>query len=499
MIWLTSINLFFMITMVSCDSSIYKKNWARLQYVPDDIPANTTTEIQLKHNRITLRPNDFTGFYILEELNLAGNHMEFLEPEAFRDLNSLRILVLSNNKLTAIPNLHHVADSLIELNMEDNSLVTIPDDSFLQFSVLESLNLNKCKISSFGSRSLNGLLALKTFSLSDNSIDLLDTHVFDSLSSLTSINLDKNGLNHLPNFNISTLESLSVEQNNLITTNSSFTGTTGLKRLNLDSNELANWPELGDAAHGIETLSINDNKIVNVLQSETELFHGLVTLTLNSNKLQELPYFPNSKHSLESLEANNNNVSIIDSHYLDDYTELTHLDISKNKLLSFPDSRLEALQSLNLEENLLQTFSRSTLQLMPKLKVIYLNKNNISEFPDFELCVNMEEIHISHNRINLDISRHLSGLTQLTQLYVGSNKLSTFPNFSYVSPENTSLQILDLSENYITSATYEHYRVLNNLQILELGGNNFEEAPAIFNVSYASLEMVNISYNIINR
>ena len=136
---------------------------------------------------------------------------------------------------------------------------------------------------------------------------------------------------------------------------------------------------------------------------------------------------------------------------------------------------------------------------MPNLKIIYLNKNNISEFPDFEPCVKMEEIHISCNRISREISRQLSGLTQLTELDASFNELSSFPNFTYISSENASLQTLDLSENNIRFTTYEQYRVLNNLQILHLGGNNLEEVPAIFNVCFSSLQTLNISYNSISR
>ena len=38
----------------------------------------------------------------------------------------------------------------------------------------------------------------------------------------------------------------------------------------------------------------------------------------------------------------------------------------------------------------------------------------------------------------------------------------------------------------------EYYGVLNNLQQLNIGGNNLEEVPAIFNLSFHSLAILNV-------
>ena len=136
---------------------------------------------------------------------------------------------------------------------------------------------------------------------------------------------------------------------------------------------------------------------------------------------------------------------------------------------------------------------------MPNLKTIDINNNYLTEFPEFQLCTKLEKIYTSSNRISSDISQHLFGLAHLTELYVSFNKLSTFPNFTYISPDNCSLQIVDLSENQISSTTLEYYGVLNNLQQLNIGGNNLEEVPAIFNISFRSLAILNVSYNNIKR
>ena len=182
----------FLISTLSGDNRVYKINWARLRFVPDDIPANETTEVNLANNKITLLPDDFPEFYLLRTLNLAGNGIEFVEPEAFRNSTNLRTLILNKNALTTIPNLYHLVDTLKELKMQYNSISNITNCTFLHFSALETLDLQNCKISSISSMGLNGLTALKVLALSGNAISSLHTNVFRGLVSVNSINLDKN-------------------------------------------------------------------------------------------------------------------------------------------------------------------------------------------------------------------------------------------------------------------------------------------------------------------
>ena len=214
----------FLISTVSGDKRVYKRNWARLRFVPDDIPANETTEVNLANNKITLLPDDFQEFYLLGTLNLAGNGIEFVEPEAFRNLTNLRTLILNKNALTIIPNLYHVVDTLKELKMQYNSISNIPaffglGDS--RFTKLQNF------IHQFNGSQWTDCSEILV--LSGNAISSLHTNVFGGLVSVNSINLDKNTLTDLPSFNNSTLKTLNVEQNKLVTTgNGSFIGAFGL-------------------------------------------------------------------------------------------------------------------------------------------------------------------------------------------------------------------------------------------------------------------------------
>ena len=190
--------------------------------------------------------------------------------------------------------------------------------------------------------------------------------------------------------------------------------------MNLKNNEFSEWSDL--AKYRIKALNLDDNEIAIVSQDKTESFFKLVTRSLNRNELRELPYFPNSRLTLKYLEANENRIEMIQPSRLDNFTALINLHISNNKLRRFPESRLDSLQVLNLANNLLSRFSRLILENMPNLKTIDLNNNNLTEFPEFQLCTKLEKIYTSSNRISSDISQHLFGLAHLTKLYVSLHK-----------------------------------------------------------------------------
>ena len=109
-----------------------------------NIDANVTTEINLARNKIKLKPNDFSEFYILETLNLEYNQMYDVEPEAFKNMTNLRTLDIGVNNFDNIPNLYHVADTLKELSLNDNPIEAVSNNTFFHYSQLKTLELKNC-------------------------------------------------------------------------------------------------------------------------------------------------------------------------------------------------------------------------------------------------------------------------------------------------------------------------------------------------------------------
>nr|QNL15304.1 toll-like receptor 3 [Littorina littorea] len=79
-----------------------------LKHIPDGIPSETTT-LKLSRNNLTLLPNNsFSHLEELRELDLSGNSINQLLPEAFRGLDKLVKLNLCCNQLPLSPQIYSV-------------------------------------------------------------------------------------------------------------------------------------------------------------------------------------------------------------------------------------------------------------------------------------------------------------------------------------------------------------------------------------------------------
>jgi len=74
------------------------------------------------------------------ELDLSGNAIELIEPEAFDGLDNLEILSLSDNKIDRIPSLS--SENLKALYLDNNKIRSFDKSKFACLKRLESLGLS---------------------------------------------------------------------------------------------------------------------------------------------------------------------------------------------------------------------------------------------------------------------------------------------------------------------------------------------------------------------
>uniref|UniRef100_A0A0N5AVX7 LRRCT domain-containing protein n=1 Tax=Syphacia muris TaxID=451379 RepID=A0A0N5AVX7_9BILA len=119
----------------------------------------------------------------LEVLSVAGNMVKYIEPNAFKPLNNLKILSLDNNEITAISTL---------------SNITTGNCSFLYpLTVLENLYLSNNEITKISKNDLITLKSLKVLDLDSNQIQEVSPEALRNLS-LSSLYLANNRLSNLP-------------------------------------------------------------------------------------------------------------------------------------------------------------------------------------------------------------------------------------------------------------------------------------------------------------
>lgn len=133
------------------------------------------------------------------------------------------------------------------------------------------------------------------------------------------------------------------------------------------------------------------------------------------------------------------------------------------------------LKSLYLSANKLQAKDFEWIASLKSLEELYLDYNELKEFPlpILELT-GLKILDLSNNKIS-KLPKELSKLTKLEDLDLSMNKLNGFPD-QIIGLQQ--LKILGLSKNGISKLPKEILK-LRQLEALSLGMNNFQAFPQI--------------------
>jgi Leucine-rich repeat (LRR) protein/GTPase SAR1 family protein len=186
---------------------------------------------------------------LIDEGKIRSEHI----PQVIFELESLRILDLSQTKINSISN-EHTLVNLTELYLSNNSFFDIPEsictieqlkildmsynrirfipEYFNQMQQLESLNLSFNQLTSL-SRILARLSLLRNLNISHNKIERIDRE-FSQNKSILTLDLSKNKLPDFPNHlcQLKQLETLDLRYNKLESLPSSIRQMIGIKSMN---------------------------------------------------------------------------------------------------------------------------------------------------------------------------------------------------------------------------------------------------------------------------
>jgi hypothetical protein len=84
-------------------------------------PCTTMQTLNLRHNRLATVPRSIFGLKSLKTLNLSANRLAGVPPEGFGQLQKLRVLDLSDNRIQALP-VDCGTLGVEELNLDGNQL-----------------------------------------------------------------------------------------------------------------------------------------------------------------------------------------------------------------------------------------------------------------------------------------------------------------------------------------------------------------------------------------
>ncbi|XP_076909207.1 uncharacterized protein LOC143566366 [Bidens hawaiensis] len=247
---------------------------------------------------------------------------------------------------------------------------------------------------------------------------------------------------------LSTLITLDLSENRLVTLPSSISGISSLTKLDLHSNKIVELPEsIGDLLSLIY-LDLRANQLSALPASLSRLVR-LQELDLSSNNLSVLPESIGSLVNLQKLNIETNNIEEI-PHIIGHCVSLKELLADYNKLKALP----EAI---------------GKLELLETLSVRY---NNISRLPTtMSSLTNIKELDLSFNELE-SVSESLCFATTLVKINISNN----FADLRSLPRSIGNLEELDMSNNQIRVLP-DSFRMLSKLQVLKTEGNPLEIPP----------------------
>ncbi|KAJ2943319.1 hypothetical protein O0L34_g12124 [Tuta absoluta] len=258
----------------------------------------------------------------IEVLNLSNNKIEIIENASFKDLQKLRVLDLSHNKLTSAKLSPHAFEGR------------------------------------YSPEKYEPLPAMRVLNLAYNDLHSLNQDLFEHLSELTELDLSGNPLSVLDHVTLIAISSLPM-----------------LKVLRLRECKIPAIPEkFLHTPRYLERLDLSNNLLTAVPQ-ELEETKNLVYLNLNQNPIVELdmrsedyPGFPTLKKLQELHMCNMESLKRVGPNALGGLQNLNKLHMSFNPALSEIDPKALARADDNGENN-----------VWPPIKELYLQSNNLSE------------------------------------------------------------------------------------------------------------------------
>ncbi|KAL1123560.1 hypothetical protein AAG570_002637 [Ranatra chinensis] len=280
-----------------------------------------------------LSPAVFSRIDNLDVLSLAGNALEELNEEDFRDLALVSDLDLSDNRISKIhSDAFFPMEELHTLDLSGNPLETLTG---VDLSDLRELDVSGCRFRALEPETLDGLSQVTHLNLSYNAITTLDREAFEGFSELENLYLGGNRLRGpLPE---------DLFENNKKLEVISLAGNRDLRRLRQFRGDF-------DRLYHVD---LSDCGLTDVAESTFKVMPYLANLNLSRNLLEELP---------EGVLAPLKHLNV--------------LDLSHNRLRTLPTLRQNReLSRVCLGDNRLHEIDSSAFSTNTKLVSLDLRRN----------------------------------------------------------------------------------------------------------------------------
>ncbi|XP_075446336.1 toll-like receptor 7 [Ascaphus truei] len=480
---------------------------------------------------IQIHPNAFASLKNLQTLRLHSNSLRSISNSWFKNTINLQVLDLSQNFLAkeiSNANFLKCVPKLKDLDLSFNfELQEYPTDMPLSKMYSTLLSLESLRIRGYVFQELKKenilplvkLNNLTVLDLGTNFIKLADFSLFKFFRSLKTIGLSINKISPSgeSSFSSCSVFRASSEQNVARTFQD-------VHYFRYDENGRSCKSKVKEdttfqlfvnedcQAYGA-TLDLSQNNIFFVKSTDFRHLTFLKCLNLSGNAISQSLNGSEFKplSNLKYLDFSNNRIQLFYSTAFQELTELEVLDISSNK-------------HYFLAEGITHTFDFT--KTLKHLKKLMMNWNEISSSTNKEMVSkSLKTLEFKGNRLDVlwkdGDRRYLDFFKKLTKLYkldISYNSLTFIPPGAFEGmPPNLmelclannklytfnwgqlyllgKLQLLDLSNNYLTTVPRELSNCTASIQTFILRNNNIKKLTAHFLVNAFTLKYLDLSEN----
>lgn len=474
------------------------------------------TNVNLFNEKLTaISRHTFSGMKQAIYLNLIANQINRIESDAFKSLDNLSVLNMSNNSAALLQSNGLVQasfnglDSLERLHLD--YINNRPENEQIQFNFENVFNqlINLKELTMIGNKiksiKLTGPTNCTCLILSGNNLNESSLEV--DLPNLTELDLQSNEFVEFP---VNTIKHFK-----------------NLNKLNLSKNLIESL-NYSIESENLEELYLNGNRLSEFcfgLNNLTNLKH----LDLSSNHIHTLHDFTFSGMiSLKILNLSHNSLTVFNVSNLNESVE--QLDLSRNEIVSFDfnslneEKKSNCLKWLNLENNLIENLAEYCFSSMSRLEHLELGLNKIKEIKNntFQGLKNLQVLNLVSNEIEyietnafdefrslslLNISNNLLAhsltdnlfqeLTQLEKLLLNSNKLTRINRNTFFirSADDSNLKLLELNNNKLAVIEENAFDSLKNLVYLKMESNELTHLDSNLFYGMIRLRSVNVQHN----
>ena len=197
-----------------------------------------------------------------------------------------------------------------------------------------------------------------------------------------------------------------------------------------------------------------------------------------------------SMTNLRILRLKNNRIDTVEDGAFRGLLHLEALHLSGNQLGGIPNiSYIPNLKEFDVAENPISVVKEEDLEMTKYLDIFMLSWTRVGHIPSFPVPQKLTALHLKGNDIKQLLLDFFKNLPELLKLFVGYNKLSSFPEFGnckktlvvlemtnnrlYRIPDLSdykSLEFLDLTDKFISSVSEGPLLMTANSTVI-LNGN----------------------------